>query len=224
MDAALVVMWAELVVRPFCTPTDGPQAGVLQQSCVVWDNFRAHGTDFVTNYLKTQCRMMSLFLPANMTAELQPMDVTVNAVLKARIRKVRAEMIYRSFHGWAAERTKQKKGGVDPATLPDFIPPKSTLENGLITILETLHGHMQSSKMISSIAKTFIACGIVPNAKGQATLYKRIRATVRDDIQILLGDRKYEYPETSRTAMTKVGEDSDRTDDSESSDNSSSSE
>ena len=66
-----------------------------QKSLLIFDVFRAHRTDDVLSHLEKN-NILVIFVPANCTSELQPLDLAVNGPFKRRNEE--------KFTNWYADR------------------------------------------------------------------------------------------------------------------------
>ena len=56
------------------------------QSCLL-DQFHSHKTDFIIKKAK-KMNIILLYVPVGMTSLLQPLDVTINSIIKSHARKL----------------------------------------------------------------------------------------------------------------------------------------
>ena len=83
-----MIMWLELIMLPLKT-----RLGKL----LIWfDNCGCHKTAIVQDYIE-EIGIDVAYLPPNMTAVLQVLDLVVNGPLKAHVRQLRAKRLVRSF-------------------------------------------------------------------------------------------------------------------------------
>lgn len=87
-DQVRMIMWLELIIAPL---------KVKLGKILIWfDNCGCHKTPIVsTSFLENNIDVT--FLPPNMTAILQVLDLVVNGPLKSHVRQLRAKRIVRSF-------------------------------------------------------------------------------------------------------------------------------
>jgi hypothetical protein len=74
------------------------------------------------------------FFPANMTGELQPRDLVVNAVCKKALRKLRIGRILDYFREYKVRALIADAAGQD---LPLFTPPVPKMVDGVLGLMET---------------------------------------------------------------------------------------
>ena len=95
------------------------------------------------------------FLPKNMTDKLQPMDLAVNAALKARMRKLRGEHLYQQVQKYNESRTSA-----------DFIPSPPTITDGLNMVMDATSGLFQEEKFKKNLSNTFYKVGLAKQDGG----------------------------------------------------------
>ncbi|CAI7898194.1 unnamed protein product [Closterium sp. NIES-53] len=82
MDAEGVIRWLEECVKPFLKPRFGRCA---KSSMLVLDSYRGHLTEGVKEKL-CELNCVPAVIPSGCTAEVQPLDVSINKSFKASIR------------------------------------------------------------------------------------------------------------------------------------------
>ena len=87
-DQVRMIMWLELIMLPL--------KNRLGKLLIWFDNCGCHKTDVVQNYIG-EIGIDVAYLPPNMTAILQVLDLVVNGPLKSHVRQLRAKKIVRSF-------------------------------------------------------------------------------------------------------------------------------
>ena len=99
-----------------------------------------------------------------MTDELQPMDLVVNAVLKAEMRKLRAALVYNSMEQFRTDLHRWCALVRNDASLlkPTFNPPKPTYKDAVSTMLQIHHGKLKSEQFQNSLSNCFKKVGLVP--------------------------------------------------------------
>ncbi|CAI7918446.1 unnamed protein product [Closterium sp. NIES-54] len=83
MDANGVIQWLEECVKSFLKPGFGRHA---RSSMVVLDSYRGHLTDAVKEKFR-ELNCVPAIIPAGCTAEIQPLDVSINKSFKASVRQ-----------------------------------------------------------------------------------------------------------------------------------------
>jgi glycerol-3-phosphate cytidylyltransferase-like family protein len=86
-----MTLWFEVVIKPI-----KERLGKM----LIWcDNCRSHKTTSVMEVIR-EIGVDVVFLPKNMTGELQVLDQVVNGPLKAHIRTNRANRLYKCFQSY----------------------------------------------------------------------------------------------------------------------------
>ena len=112
------------------------------------------------------------YLPPYMTAELQPMDIAVNAVCKAYIRKYRMRQCIESIQSYRKEYDAAKK--LHEANVkqlkckllfhpPAFTPPCPTYKDGvtaMLTLINDQNSSFNTTKFRESVHRTFQKVGL----------------------------------------------------------------
>jgi hypothetical protein len=98
-----------------------------------------------------------MYFPANMTDELQPMDLVVNSSLKSALRQSRMKL--------RLEFVQKYKENVGAAVLrgdpiPVFIPPKTTWKGAVIEVLKLSRENFVAPKFKDSLANCFQNVGL----------------------------------------------------------------
>jgi hypothetical protein len=145
MDSVGLCMWAELVVKPWAKG---------KKKLMVWDNCPSHCVPEVIAVFK-KINVEVDFLPKNMTDKLQPMDLAVNAALKARMRKLRGEHLYQQVQKYNESRTSA-----------DFIPSPPTITDGLNMVMDATSGLFQEEKFKKNLSNTFYKVGLAKQDGG----------------------------------------------------------
>ncbi|CAI7858395.1 unnamed protein product [Closterium sp. NIES-54] len=83
MDANGVIQWLEECVKPFLKPGFGRHA---RSSMVVLDSYRGHLTEVVKEKFR-ELNCVPAIIPSGCTAEVQPLDVSINKSFKASVRQ-----------------------------------------------------------------------------------------------------------------------------------------
>jgi hypothetical protein len=84
MDTTLMLDYVERVVLPHCRTAN--------KTLLILDSFAAHKTDEVNELLRVN-NINCLFIPPRTTSYLQPLDVSINAPFKERVRSKYEEWI-----------------------------------------------------------------------------------------------------------------------------------
>ena len=157
-DAVGMLMYLKYQLQPW-----KEQNAPNDQCMMVVDNVSFHHVQEVTAAFAT-AQWILKFFPPNMTDELQPMDLVVNAVLKAEMRKLRAKMVYDALDQFRQELSTWSICVRDDNTLtkPTFNPPKPTYKDGVQTMLNIHHGKLKSVQFQDSLKKCFEKVGLIP--------------------------------------------------------------
>jgi len=98
-----------------------------------------------------------LFLPPNMTSELQPMDLVVNGPLKQFLRRMRitASLTYFTVFKLAVWKAK-----AEHQQLPMFKAPVPKMKDGVAAVFEAYDTVLSTPKMAKSLARCFQKVGL----------------------------------------------------------------
>ena len=114
-DTTRMAMWFELIMQPI-----KEKLGKLMIWC---DNCGSQKTNSV-NEVVIETGIDVAFLPPNMTAELQVLDLVVNGPMKAHIKNTRARRLYDCFQEYKVERLADMTLPRNQGKNPDLSPPK----------------------------------------------------------------------------------------------------
>ena len=144
-DQVRMIMWFDLVILPI---------KIIFGKMLLWvDNCGSHKTPLVRNYVIFH-GIDVVYLPPNMTSELQVLDLVVNGPLKAHIRKLRAKRIVASFRNYLLEREKDDKIG-------SFEAPKPDIKEGVADLFNLFAVNFREEKFIEGVKNSFINSGTV---------------------------------------------------------------
>ena len=106
-----------------------------------------------------------MYLPANMTDELQPMDVVVNATLKAHLRKLRIKFLLNYFESFREQMLNYQrlKNEIPNLLVPVYEPPKPTYKDAVVAMLDIMNTKLKEESFKNSLRKCFIEVGIAPD-------------------------------------------------------------
>ena len=153
-DTVRMIMWNELVVNPIQVE--------LGRSVLLWcDNCGSHKTTSVQKVI-TEIGADVVFLPKNMTGELQVLDLVVNGPLKAHIRTNRANRLYSHFQKYRVARAADSTLPVNERKNLEFDPPKPTLVEGIKDLFLLFEGQMKEDRFKATIKRSFIKTGTFP--------------------------------------------------------------
>ncbi|CAI7802843.1 unnamed protein product [Closterium sp. NIES-53] len=121
MDANGVIQWLEECVKPFIKPGFGRHA---QSSMVVLDSYRGHLTDVVKEKFR-ELNCVPAIIPSGCTAEVQPLDVSINKSFKASVRQ--------QYQKWFQEEGQEQ---LTKAAVPADLIKRSFLTCGISNALD----------------------------------------------------------------------------------------
>ena len=152
-DQVRMIMWLELIMLPL--------KNALNKLLVWFDNCGSHKTNIVQNYIN-DIGIDVAYLPPNMTAILQVLDLVVNGPLKSHVRQLRAKRIVKSFKEFLIlYRTDLEKEVVD-REYPTFTPPKPEMIQAVIDLFHLFENGFREEKFQNGIRSSFIKTGTVP--------------------------------------------------------------
>ena len=94
-DTVRMILWFDVLIKPI-----KDKIGKMLLCC---GNCGSHKTTCVMDVIR-EIGVDVVFLPKNMTGELQVLNLVVNSPSKVHIKTNRANRLYRSFHEYKAER------------------------------------------------------------------------------------------------------------------------
>lgn len=144
-DTVRMCMWFELVMLPIRN-----KLGKMLMWC---DNCGSHLTQAVKNVIK-ECDVDVAYLPKNMTAELQVLDLVVNGPLKAHIRSKRAMRLYDAFQEFKLNREQNAN--------ITFVAPAPSMIEGIRDLILLFEDQFKQEKFKECINRSFIATGTLP--------------------------------------------------------------
>ena len=144
-DTVRMCMWFELVMLPIRN-----KLGKMLMWC---DNCGSHLTQAVKNVIK-ECDVDVAYLPKNMTAELQVLDLVVNGPLKAHIRSKRAMRLYDAFQEFKLNREQNAN--------ITFVAPAPSMIEGIRDLILLFEYQFKQEKFKECINRSFIATGTLP--------------------------------------------------------------
>ena len=109
-----------------------------------------------------------------MADQLQPMDLVVNAPLKAGIRRERCTSLYDYFQEWKVKRLEELVKPMEQQKIPAWSPPKPDIAQGLRTVLEVERTTLASASFQASLQRCFVSVGLTRDPTTQ--LYKKYMA------------------------------------------------
>ena len=146
------MMWLDLVMGPIQREAEK----------TVQDNCGLHKTSHV-QLQYVDLKMLSAFLPENMTAILQVIDLMVNGLLKVDQRKNAANQTFLAFRRY---RNEVKVKGYK--NVPKFKAPRPQLHEGILNLFKQFdEGPFITEKFKASMAKCFQDTGCAANEFGE---------------------------------------------------------
>ena len=152
-DTVRMILWFEVLIQPI-----KERIGKM----ILWcDNCGSHKTTCVMDIIR-EIGVDVVFLPKNMTGELQVLDLVVNGPLKAHIRTNRANRLYKSFHEYKAERVVNNKLPRAQRQHRDYNPPKPSMIEGIRDLLTLFEEQMTEENFKDYIHRSFLKTGTYP--------------------------------------------------------------
>jgi len=149
-DTVRMCMWVDLILKPL-----QEQRGKL----LLWmDNCSVHHTQEVEERMR-RAGVHAHYLPPNLTALLQPLDLCVNGPLKRHVREWAADNIARYFDEYRAKW----KAGVPG--LGRFRPPKLLLDDAMLRLFKLLKNEFSEPRFVENVRRTFVKCGMAPSSQ-----------------------------------------------------------
>ena len=161
-DTIRQMMWLDLVMGPIQKEAEktGDKVFVVQDNCGLHKTFHVEQQYVVLN-------MLSAFLPENMTATLQVMDLMVNGLLKVDQRRNAANDTFLAFRKY---RNEVKVKGYN--NVPKFKAPRPHLHDGILNLFKQFdNGPFISENFKASMAKCFQDTGCAANEFGEFKQY-----------------------------------------------------
>jgi hypothetical protein len=162
MDTAGVAMYFDTVLSPYLKRVGGSEA------VVVWDNHSSHMAPCVAGVASSLGFRLAA-LPPNMTDKLQPVDVGLNAPLKAAIRYNRALELYGYQQNWAAladDAMKQQQ------KITSYAPPLPTIATCIAVTSSVFKEQFSRPAFRDSLQRVFENVGLAPRGDGSFREYK----------------------------------------------------
>ena len=159
-DTIRQMMWLDLVMGPIQREAEKTDDKVF----VVQVNCGLHKTSHVQQQY-VDLKMLSAFLPENMTAILQAIDLMVNGLLKVDQRKNAANQTFLAFRRiWYRNEVKVK----GYKNVPKFKAPRPQLHEGILNLFEQFdEGPFITENFKASMAKCFQDTGCAANEFGE---------------------------------------------------------
>ncbi|CAI7886484.1 unnamed protein product [Closterium sp. NIES-53] len=162
MDAVGVMRWLDECIKPFTKPRFGRQA---RSAMVILDSYRSHLTEEVKQKF-VDLDIVPAVIPSGCTAEVQPLDVSVNKSFKVSIRQ--------QYQNWFQEEVIER---LTPAGNLKKPPPELVLR---------WISRAWKAVPPELIKKAFLTCGISNALDGSedrlAMTHRRSQLTHKVDI------------------------------------------
>ena len=152
-DTVRMILWFEVVIKPIKEK--------LGRMLIWCDNCGSHKTASVMQVIR-EIGVDVVFLPKNMTGELQVLDLVVNGPLKAHIRTNRANRLYNCFQSYKEAKAVDSAFPAHLRKNLDFTPPKPTQLEGIKDLILMFEEQFTEEKFKCCINRTFIKTGTLP--------------------------------------------------------------
>ena len=147
-DTPRFAMYIDLVLKPI---------SIARGGLAMWmDNCSVHKVEALEAFFE-EANIQMLWLPPNMTAILQVIDLVVNGPIKANIRRLRCDRLVLYFDGF--KRAYYRGLRKLPPVHVRFKAPKPLMRECILDILEWMKVQNESSTMKSNIQASFIKTG-----------------------------------------------------------------
>jgi hypothetical protein len=152
-DQVRMIMWLELIMVPM---------RVRLGKLLIWfDNCGCHKTSIVQRYIEDSDIGVA-YLPPNMTAILQVLDLVVNGPLKSHVRQLRAKRIVRSFKEFLVLHRKDLEKIETERENLTFTPPVPEQIQAIVDLFRLFENGFKEEKFKDGIKTSFIKTGTVP--------------------------------------------------------------
>ena len=168
-DQVRMIMWLELIMLPL--------KNRLGKLLIWFDNCGCHKTDVVQKYIG-EIGIDVAYLPPNMAAILQVLDLVVNGPLKSHVRQLRAKRIVRSFKEFKELYDHDLENNEGKRENLTFVPPKPEMIQAVLDLFELFEKGFKEEKFRNGIKSSFIKTGTMPATSTDADVYKFVEYTV----------------------------------------------
>ena len=141
-DQVRMIMWLELIMVPM---------RVRLGKLLIWfDNCGCHKTSIVQRYIEDSDIGVA-YLPPNMTAVLQVLDLVVNGPLKSHVRQLRAKRIVRSFKEFLVLHRKNLEKIETERENLTFTPPVPKQIQAIVDLFKLFENDFKEEKFKDGI-------------------------------------------------------------------------
>jgi hypothetical protein len=163
-DTIRMAMLIDLILKPY-----SQRHGHL----FLWmDNCGAHKTGPLPDIFSA-ANVEVGFLPPNMTYILQVLDLAVNGPLKAHIRKLRAERVFKYFQHYKRTYLSEMDKPVNQRVKPPWSPPKPTMKECILDIMNLIANDFTKRSFKAGLKKCFIDTGTALDENGRFKIYEQ---------------------------------------------------
>lgn len=153
-DASTMILHIEMQLKPY------KEKHFTNKDCLlIVDNVSFHKTNEVQLAFQAAGWIVK-YLPPNMTDELQPMDLVVNAVVKEELRKYRISQALDYIPKFKAKLHSYNSGWLKNVPMPTFDPPTPNYVDGVIQMHRLYETRFKDPKFQASLKKSFEDVGL----------------------------------------------------------------
>ena len=144
---------------------------------LIWfDNCGCHKTAIVQDYIE-EIEIDVAYLPPNMTAILQVLDLVVNGPLKAHVRQLRAKRLVRGFKEFMELYREDSEKVQEDRENPTFVPPKPEMIQAVVDLFQLFENGFKEEKFRNGIKSSFIKTGTMPTRSDDSDAYGFVEYT-----------------------------------------------
>lgn len=165
-DQVRMIMWIELIIVPL---------KIERGKLLIWfDNCGCHKTQIVKQSF-VENGIDVTFLPPNMTAILQVLDLVVNGPLKSHVRQLRAKRIVRSFKEYLVSYNNDLEKLEAERESPTFTPPEPDMVQAIIDLFQLFERGFKEDSFKNGIKSSFIKTGTIATRINESDDYKFVQ-------------------------------------------------
>lgn len=174
-DAMAYRMRVNIQLGPYRRSVAGNDPSI--KLLLITDNYGAHKTHEVVQDFAL-AGWMNMFLPPYTTGKLQPMDVVLNVICKAALRRCRIMIILEDFWKYRALREKHRKAAILNSNsryaqvVPRFKPSVPCITDGVKQMLVLMENKFKDGSVRKSLQECFVRVGLCKNAKNEWVVYE----------------------------------------------------